>query len=437
MIPSARLQAAIDVLDEVLSQVKSGGRASDDAIRTYFRTRRYAGSKDRRAVGELVYGILRDFERTKWALGEGEHDSRAYFITHLALSNTLDETLFTGEGHGPSALGEGEKELALKATSLGEPPLQARTNCPTWLLSMMEDRFKGIVEDELMALNERAPLDLRINTQKFTQGKALDLFLNEHFERSVTNHSPQGVRLPKSPTVTNLKAYSEGFFEVQDEAAQIASLLTGVKPGNTVIDLCAGGGGKSLAMANIMENKGVIHAFDINEKRLKSLGERAKRASAKIVKFQHIEGFDKIAERSKELDKFNGKADVVVLDVPCSGTGTWRRSPELRLRLTEERLTGVVATQKRLMKEGAKLLKPGGRLIYMTCSILEAENEAQIATFLKTREPWRLMGAQKMWVEVLGRSKLKNATLNPKCLQLTPYANGTDGFFVGIIRKPS
>ena len=246
--------------------------------------------------------------------------------------------------------------------------------------------------------------------------------------------SPTGLRLPENKALQSSRAFVEGLIEIQDEAAQLASHLVDAKPGQQILDLCAGGGGKSLAVAGHMDNKGQIFATDINKRRLASFKERAKRADMHNLQTQELEEQGK--ERKKWLGRREGHMDRVIVDVPCSGTGVWRRSPDLRWRLSPESLEKFVVTQKSLLVEGAACVKPFGRLIYMTCSLLVEENEAVVDEFLASNSDFRSLDWRTVWKDVMSDvSQPNSASLKENYLQLTPSRHGCDGFFVAILER--
>jgi 16S rRNA (cytosine967-C5)-methyltransferase len=386
MTPAARVQAAIELLDAVIAAARTGGAPADRLIADYFRQRRYAGSKDRRAVRELVYRAIR-------ACGPVPRDGRAAML-RLALEDAALPPLFDGSPHGPAPIGPGEE-----AADAGL--------APAWL----EEALAGsaIAGDEARALLGRAPLDLRVNRLKADRA-TLDLP-----EPGDVLAAPDGLRFPAGTAVDRWAAYREGAVEIQDHGSQLACIAVGARPGETVIDLCAGGGGKTLALAAAMESRGTLVASDTDRARLSRLGPRAQRAGAGMIESVLLDP----GREAEGLARFAGQADAVLVDAPCSGTGTWRRNPEARWRLDPAALTRFAAVQDRLLAIAAGLVRPGGRLVFVTCSLLDVEGAERIAAFLSERPDWR---AERPDLP-LGRERGAG-------LRLTPGHDDTDGFFI-------
>lgn len=389
MTPSARIQAAIELLDVIIVAARDSGAAADTLIARYFVERRYAGSKDRRAVRELVYAAIR-------CLGERPRSGRAAMLA-LAQGDPKIAALFDGVGHGPAPIGE--REVAAK-----------RGVAPEWMLSRFEK--SGIGEDEWSALIDRAPLDIRINALKPApapiDGAEAIAGLDD------------ALRLPSGTNIETLDAWRDGALEVQDAGSQIVTLAAGAAPGMRIVDLCAGGGGKTLALAATMANRGALLATDTDRARLSRLAPRAARAGAGIVETRLL---DPGREREALAD-WNGAADCVLIDAPCSGTGTWRRNPEARWRLTPDRLERLAETQRHVMEVGAALVKPGGALVYIVCSLLDEEGAGQVAAFLANHPGWRA-----------GTLTLPAGRVHGPGVRLTPAHDATDGFFVARLLR--
>lgn len=384
MTPAARLQAAIELLDLIIAAAREEGPAADRIIAEWFRQRRYAGSADRRAVRELVYRAIR-------ACGPVPESGRAAAL-RLAETDAALPALFDGSRHAPPPLGESDR------------PARGGI-APEWLEQVLA--ASDIAGAEALALLDRAPLDIRINSLK--AGQAI---LPEQGTPTVARH---GLRFPSGTAVEQWDAWRNGAIEVQDTASQLVCEAVAARPGETVIDLCAGAGGKTLALAAAMENDGQILACDIDRARLSRLAPRAQRAGADRIETRLLDPM-----REKEgLADWLGKADAVLADAPCSGTGTWRRNPEARWRLTERRLEHHRATQARLLRLAASLVRPGGRLVYAVCSVLDEEGADQAGAFLETDPRWRAD------VPVLPAGHARG-----KGLRFTPLCDETDGFFV-------
>ena len=420
MTPAARVQAAIEILQEL----ETTALPADRFIRDWFRPRRYAGSKDRAAVAERVFDVLRHRSFYAWCMQSGT--PRALAIASLLSDRQTGESIrsmFSGEGYGPPPLSESEL-LAINDPPQGEPPLHAQGEYPQWLEPELQRAFGGRLLDEMRALQSRAPIDLRTNTLKTNRDNVLKRLRAEDYDAEATRHSPLAIRL--SPGATGLEKtqmFATGAFELQDEASQIAALLVNAKPGMRVLDLAAGAGGKALAIAAQMQNQGEILAFDDNPARLRPLAGRAARAGATCIT---------VAEKRGGPLWGNGKFDRVLVDAPCSGTGTWRRQPELRWRLTPERLETLKKTQAWLLEDGARHTGSGGRLIYATCSILPSENEDQIATFLERHSDFAILPARDVWAEAVGTEPPPGTD---QFFRATPLTTGTDGFFTVILER--
>ena len=390
MTPSARVQAAIEVLDEVIASARDDGPAADLIVQRYFKTRRYAGSKDRRAVRELVYRAIR-------RSGQLPDTGRAAMLG-VADDDPNVGAAFDGSPHGPAVRGD----------ETGAEP----SSVPEWV----PDELSPLVgEQEWPALLERAPLDLRVNGARASRDEMI-----AQFDGAVpTALSPWGIRLPPDTKISDHAAFAEGLVEVQDEGSQLIALACGPADGLDLLDLCAGAGGKALALAAAAPEANII-ASDTNRTRLAQLTPRAARAGANIA-VRLLDG----GREESQLADLQGRCDVVLVDAPCSGSGTWRRNPEGRWRLTPERLGRLVALQERLLDLAAPLVKPGGILVYATCSILQREGAGQAANFLGRHSSWV---AQDMPFDG-GRAD------GPGWL-LTPAHDATDGFFIARFARP-
>ena len=384
MTPQARAQAAIEILDEVVAAARDAGAAADTIVQRYFKARRYAGSKDRRAVRELVYAAIR-------RAGDLPVTGRAAMV---ALTDERPEIaeLFDGSPRGPEPISP-------------EEPRASAGVAPAWL----GGRLDGL------GLDGRAPLDLRVNRLK---AKREDIRIEG---AEPTPHAPDGLRLPEGVQVEQLAEWADGLIEVQDEGSQLVTLACGARPGMTVIDFCAGAGGKTLGLAAAMENRGRLIASDADRSRLSRLSPRAERAGVSIAETQLLDG----GREGEALADLRDQADLVVVDAPCSGTGTWRRNPEARWRLTQARLDRVVALQSRLLDVAAGLVKPGGTLVHIVCSLLDEEGAGQAASFLARHPGW-----------VARPVELPTGEAHGPGIRLTPAADGTDGFFVATLVRP-
>ncbi|HEY1962181.1 MAG TPA: RsmB/NOP family class I SAM-dependent RNA methyltransferase, partial [Rhizomicrobium sp.] len=350
---------------------------------------------------------------------QGEAPRALVLASLLREGQTPDaiRAVFGGNGYGPPPLNESELQ-ALDSAPQGEPPLHAQGEYPRWLEPELERAFGDRLLEEIRALQSRAPIDLRVNKRKATSGDVLNQLRAEGYDTCATRYSPFAIRIPAGATgLEKTKLFASGAFELQDEASQVAALLVDAKSGMRVLDLAAGAGGKALAIAAQMQNHGEIVATDIDAGRLRQLSMRAERAGVTIIH-----------PRPPEADLF----DRVLVDAPCSGTGTWRRQPELRWRLTPERLEALKKTQNRLLEDAAPYVKPGGRLIYVTCSLLPCENEDQIAAFLDRHPDFAIKLAREVWDESVGTEPPPGLD---QFFRATPLTTGTDGFFTAILQR--
>ncbi|MDA9180090.1 RsmB/NOP family class I SAM-dependent RNA methyltransferase, partial [Emcibacteraceae bacterium] len=356
MLPSARIEAVIELTAKVAHSLKENGPAADVLVRQYFSSRRYAGSKDRRRVTNLVYDIIR-----RWGFLNDitSGDPRLMVMVELKLSDDDPKKYFTGETHAPDKITSQEERFL--ETVVSESEEHHRLNYPKWLEENLKERFSEKFVQEMNAINERAPLTLRIASDA---PKIIEYLVDKEIQYEKGVHANSAIILKDQVQIRDWPIYRNGLVEIQDEAAQLAVKYVELKPGQQVMDLCAGAGGKSLAAAGYMKNKGQIYAFDISENRLKDLKVRAKRSKHHI--FQSFVLTSK--NRGAKLAEYKEKMDRVILDVPCSGSGTWRRNPENRWRLTPESLDEYIAIQKSLMAEAWDAIKVGGRVAYMTCS---------------------------------------------------------------------
>ncbi|MCZ8369320.1 MAG: RsmB/NOP family class I SAM-dependent RNA methyltransferase [Porphyrobacter sp.] len=392
MTPAARVQAVIELLDTVITSARSKGAPADRIIAEYFRTRRYAGSKDRRAVRDLVYQAIR-------LCGPVPANGRAAMLAVAGVDENV-AALFDGSAHGPALRGEGEE-----AANTGL--------APKWLASAL--RNSGLGGREIAALLARAPLDVRVNALKADRA---GIELPEAGEPLV---SAQGLRFDSGTQVEQWEAYEQGLIEVQDLGSQLIVEALPIAPGDTIIDLCAGGGGKTLALAARLGNAASIIAADTDKRRLGNLAPRAARAGAGV---DHTVLLDPGREM-RTLHPWVGKADHVLVDAPCSGSGTWRRSPEGRWRLDPAELARLNALQDHVLDIAVNLVRPGGTIAFVTCSVLDAEGPDRITAFLARHPKWT---AEALPLPV-GRPRGAG-------IRMLPLHDGTDGFFVAALRSP-
>lgn len=440
MTPAARVQAAIDLLTEI----ESGAAAPDRVVGHYFRTRRYIGSKDRRAIGDRVYHVLRGRARLDWwwhhGLTNGTREeqgvtARQRVMASLALDEGAETTAerFDGSSYGPTPLSPEEQACVLELDRRGldhaEQPGWVRGEAPRWLWSALEDSLGSSVAEELAALAQPAQLDLRVNSLKADRQAARDSLAADGLDAVPTPYSPLGLRVAGRHVLPNTRAFREGLVEVQDEGSQVAALLCDARPGMAVADLCAGAGGKTLALGAAMEGRGRLVALDRDAARLARARPRLRRAGLDHVACKALGGDDDpwLAERVGQFDR-------VLLDAPCSGSGAWRRDPDARWRLTPTDLKRYCDAQSRLLELAAALVREDGTLIYATCSLLKMENQDRIADFLDRRRDFSPVDLAALWQEV-GLDGTCPATAHE--LQLTPARQGTDGFYIAVLQRPA
>lgn len=438
MTPGARAQASI----ELLIAIEAEQQAPDQVIDGYFRTRRYAGSGDRREIGAQIYDILRRRAKLDWWIertGLGlEPDPRLRVIAFLILEARAQPedlaTMFSGTRHCPEPLSDPE-HLLLDAL-YGRPllnrdmPDYVRLEYPEWMDRPFRSLWGERLEREMSALNQQAPLDLRVNTMKATPEDALARLREDYVNCAPTSLSPLGVRVEGKVRLGGTRAFKDGLVDVQDEGSQLVALLAGARPGMRVIDYCAGAGGKTLALAAAMSLEGrlagQLFALDISKYRMDRMLPRLKRAGAMAVRRRVIAASDDpwVAEQA-------GTADRVLADVPCTGTGSWRRNPDARWQFTLQDLNDIRETQQRIMRHAASLVKPGGRFIYVTCSLLQEENEQQLAWFMENVSGFQPLAIDEVWAETVGGPPPPPGP----CLRLSPAETGTDGFFCAVLER--
>jgi 16S rRNA (cytosine967-C5)-methyltransferase len=431
MTPGARLAAAI----EVLSDIGARRRPAADTLKDWGLSHRFAGSGDRAGIAGLVYDSLR--RRASSAYLMGEDTPRATALGMLVRERGFDPDavarLASGAGYAPPPLTEAER-ARLAATDLAAAPPHVRGDYPEWLDPYLARVFGDERAEEGAALASRAPLDLRANALKASRDEAARSLAD--LAPEPTRWSPYGLRIKlradaKNPAVHAEFAYLKGLIEIQDEGSQLAALLAGARPGEQVLDLCAGGGGKTLALAAIMENKGQIYATDDDKRRLAPIHERLERSGARNVQVRAPKSV------GNELADLEGKIDLVLIDAPCTGIGAWRRNPDAKWRVRPGALEVRVKEQAETLERAVPLVRPGGRIAYVTCSVLEEENGAQIRNFVgrhpdfSVEKPAEVANALGERAYMFGKAALSS----DEGLLMTPRRTDTDGFFVSILRR--
>jgi len=438
LTPGARIAAAIDILETLAA----GSRPADDVAAAYFRRHRYIGSKDRTQVARHVYSVLRHRSVLDWWVERAGRNNiaaspRARMIAALAVAEGEPAGEIVGSFDGgrfrPAALSPVEDRLvhALAGRSLRHPamPRAVANDIPDWLEPYLEAVYGDRLEAEMEGLNASAPVDLRVNLIKTDRDTARRALAAEKVRAEPTPWSPIGLRLAERAPLSGLAAFKEGLVEVQDEGSQLAALLLGAKPGMRVVDFCAGAGGKTLALAAAMKNRGKLVACDTAAWRLERSGQRLRRAGVSNVERHALS-----SERDSWVKRHAKTFDRVLVDAPCLGVGSWRRNPDAKWRATPNDLAELQIRQHDILASAARLVKPGGRLAYVTCSLLHEENEAQARRFLAETPDFTLVPIASAWEAAIGTP----CPATSDYLRLTPAQHNTDGFFVAVFeRAPS
>ncbi|NQW10944.1 MAG: RsmB/NOP family class I SAM-dependent RNA methyltransferase [Alphaproteobacteria bacterium] len=437
---SARIEAAI----EVLAAIGVTDRPADRVLDRYLRDRRYIGGSDRAAITERVWGVLRRRARLDWWIkraGAGIHkDARGRVLADLVLTDGLDVaavvTLADGSDYAPESLSKEEikalRYLVGKPLDHDDMPAPVRVECPVWLWPSMQAVFGDEVETAVRALGDGASFDLRVNTlAQASRDDVVASLVADGIPAEATRLSPLAIRLDRRRPVDRLALFKDGGIEVQDEGSQLAALLVDAKPGMTVVDYCAGAGGKALGLAACMANKGRLLLMDVSKGRLDRAATRLRRAGV------HNAERRVLVEGDKSIKRLAGKADRVLIDAPCTGTGTWRRNPDAKWRYDATALAEITTTQRIILERAAALVKPGGRLIYVTCSVLAEENEAMVGGFLAETMAFTALPIGAVWAETVEAAGGAACPAPPEApyLRLAPHREGTDGFFVAVLER--
>ncbi|MFT8719769.1 RsmB/NOP family class I SAM-dependent RNA methyltransferase [Acetobacter sp.] len=427
MTPSARLAAAINLLTEMEAAPR---RPADATANSFFRARRFIGGGDRRAISAIVWDVLRHWRRAGWLIEQagGEATPRLRVAAGQILSGSRfgDVAQAFVEGRfAPGALSRDERRvietLAADKKDQAAMPRAVRLEVPDWLLPSLEATFGDALESELAAMDGEATLDLRVNTLRCNREEARQALAKDGLRPELTALSPWGLRLPGRQPVTACAAFKDGLVEIQDEGSQLVVAMLGARPDMRVLDYCAGAGGKTLAIAMMMQNRGHIVACDVSVPRLDGAVKRLRRAGIHNAERHLLVPGDKWAKRRA------GSFDRVLVDAPCTGTGTWRRNPDARVRIVEDDLRELTVKQAEILDRAAALVRPGGRLVYATCSILNDENRDQITAFLSRHPAFALA--------LPDAEEVPQAFAASSMLSLTPAQNGTDGFFAAILER--
>ena len=427
MRAGGRAQAAI----EILSDIEKRHRPVAEALKGWALDHRFAGSGDRAAIGNLVYDALRSRASLRWRM-DSDSTRKLVLATLMTSWGETPDTLraaFADDRHAPEPPSEQEAATFAGRDPTGAPD-HVRADLPEWLATSFQANFDDEWIDEARAFATRPPVDIRANTLKADRDRV---------ERALARFSPvptpiarHGLRFEagqgasRQPAVQADQSFQKGWFEVQDEGSQIVSDLVFARPGEQVLDFCAGAGGKTLALAAAMENRGQVHAYDADRHRLKPIHDRLRRAGVRNAQV-HAPGAD--------MSDLTGRMDRVLIDAPCTGTGTWRRHPHAKWKLTKDQLEARLTEQEEVLSQAAPFVRPGGFLAYVTCSVLPEENENQIVAFTEQNPQFTPVSAGEAWQDLFGFDKAQPWSSDMKSVTLTPASTGTDGFFFAVLEK--
>ncbi len=430
-----RIQAAIEVLEDIIERRTPAAHA----LRDWGKAHRFAGSKDRACIGGIVFDALRRKSSTLWRMGYDDEEetgaARALVLGTMVWG--WDESadsltaIFAEDDHAPAALSVGEIAALQGGRDLALAPDWVRADIPEWIWPAFTNNFAENAVAEGQAMLARPPLDLRVNALK--AGRKAVLAKLKDLGAIAAKLSPMGVRikagtkLERLPNIQSDPVFLTGEVEIQDEGSQIVSMMVDAKPGETVLDYCAGGGGKTLALAADMKNAGKIYAYDIDKRRLAPLYARAQRAGATNIEV--------VQPPQSNLKKYRGSIDRVLVDAPCSGSGTWRRHPDAKWRLSLSTLELRITEQKAVLDQAKQYVRPDGLLIYVTCSLFAEENEGQVYAFLEDNKDFELLSAGEVWEDRIGTNKAMPWSEDGCTLTMTPASTDTDGFFLAVMRK--
>ncbi|WP_454618565.1 RsmB/NOP family class I SAM-dependent RNA methyltransferase [Bradyrhizobium cenepequi] len=431
MTPAARLSAAIELIDTIDSQRVPAAKA----LKEWGTAHRYAGSGDRAAISGLIWDVLRRQSSSAYLMDDDSARARMLGMLHLERGMDVDAiaALCDGSRFAPPPLTEAER-TALASRSLQGAPAHIAGDYPQWLDPYLAKVFGEDRVAEATAMASRAPLDLRVNTLKTSRDKMLPRL--KHLGAKLTPWSPLGLRIELGADARNVGIHAEedfvkGGIEVQDEGSQLAALFSGAKPGEQVIDLCAGAGGKTLALAAMMQGKGRLIATDRDKRQLAPIHERLSRAGVHNCEVRTPRG------DSDPLADIKASADLVVIDAPCTGTGTWRRNPDAKWRMRPGALEVRLKDQAEVLERAAPLVKVGGRIAYITCSVLPAENGEQVAAFVARHGEFSIVPPEQTAAVLWDKAEAFAAAAlqSPEGWLMTPRRTGTDGFFVSVLKR--
>jgi 16S rRNA (cytosine967-C5)-methyltransferase len=425
-----RLPGRLSATIEVLADVETRHRPVAEALKAWGLNNRFAGAGDRAAIGNIVYDALRKRASHAYAMGSDSPRALVLAVAVFDWGATPEELndMFAADTHAPEVLSADEVLRLSAADPLEDAPEHVRADFPEWAVPSLKLSLGAFWRDEGRAMAGRPALDLRVNTLKSDRERVLKSL--ERVGAVAAEISPVGVRIAagerdsRTPNVQADEGYLKGWFEVQDQGSQIVALLAGATQGEQVLDLCAGAGGKTLAMAAAMRNSGQIFAYDSDRHRLAPIYDRLKRNGVRNVQVR--------APGPGVLDDLAGKMDRVVIDAPCTGAGTWRRQPHAKWKLTAQQLAQRVGEQAAILADGARFVKPGGTLAYITCSVLHEENGGQIAAFRAAHPEFAPVDLGSA-IDAMGAKDRVHR--GGDGVLLTPLRTGTDGFFISVLRK--
>ncbi len=431
MTPAARLSAAIELIDTIDAQRAPAAKALKD----WGTAHRFAGSGDRAAIAGLVWDVLRRRASSAWVMDDDTPRSRV--LGMLKVERGMDaatiSALCDGGRFAPEPLSDAEKS-ALTSRSPGDAPAPVAGDYPEWLDPYLAKVFGDDRAAEAAAMASRAPLDLRVNTLKAKREKVQGSM--KHLGAHETPWSPIGLRIElgadaKNPGIHSEEDFIKGLVEVQDEGSQLAALLSAAKPGEQVIDLCAGAGGKTLALAAMMGGKGRLIATDHDKRQLAPIYERLSRAGVHNADVRTPKGED------EPLSDIKASADLVLIDAPCTGTGTWRRNPDAKWRMRPGALEIRIKEQIEVLDRASRVVKPGGRIAYITCSVLAEENGEQVRAFMARHPEFAVVPPEETASVLWDKADafMQAALKSPEGWLMTPRRTGTDGFFVSVLKK--
>lgn len=427
MRPAAHAQATIELLD----LLSADGYPADRTMAQYFKQRRYIGSKDKKAVSGQFYAVLRNRLSLQYLLTEVglQPSSRLLVAAYLRTLGQATEEVFDDQRYHPARFGTTQIEAlrSIDVDVLQSAPMHVQLNVPAWIEPALMDALGADYPAEMQAMNQRATTDIRVNSLRADREQVSAALTAAGMDHDLCELAPQGIRFRQRVALFNLPAFKQGHFEVQDEGSQLLALASGASAGQKVVDFCAGAGGKTLAMAAMMQNRGSVYACDVHSGRLQQLQKRCRRAGVHNVRIVQLS-----SERDKWVKQHTGYADLVLIDAPCSGTGTWRRNPDARWNLTAQGLDELVELQQSILTSAARLVRPGGRLLYATCSLLKEENEQQVDRFLAQNTEFQHAAPcdHAAFIEHQDRFRISESSIST-----SPALTGTDGFYLCALQR--